>query len=448
VIDRGTWAQFFQRHLLHTACETYEFLRHKWGVPDEAQKYQRQASAMLKDLTLYPLTVEYLGQPEGEPTQVRAADLVNRYPELVSDGGWEAVARSVPERLARGGSWQAVARAWFSPVLPTNTAYGFYARAGSGKVLPKMTGAGVEAAHRVAPLHFGVCEAYAAALSPGGRTTAAAYEQALAPLLPYYATAMWHEAKLVKDDPSHYASLMSRAAAQDPVFHVILGRYEVDHHLDAQAAREFQSAIDQRADAVTVASISGWLANYYFDHGQKEQALAIASAAAQVYSEEGLEAMAGLLDKMGRTEEAESYFEKIRERYGNSTPLQAFYDRHAATSPEYARKMRAGQEELFPAGIHPVALAQLAGKPTHGVLVQGANDLSQRYGLQPGAIIVGLDGKRVDNMPQYMYVRGLSATPMLDLLVYQDGRYQEIHANVPGRQFGLRFVTWPEERSE
>ena len=46
-------------------------------------------------------------------------------------------------------------------------------------------------------------------------------------------------------------------------------------------------------------------------------------------------------------------------------------------------------------------------------------------------------------MEQYRYVRDLKTTPDLDLLVYQDDRYQAIHASLPGRKFNLDFATWP-----
>ncbi len=46
-------------------------------------------------------------------------------------------------------------------------------------------------------------------------------------------------------------------------------------------------------------------------------------------------------------------------------------------------------------------------------------------------------------MNQYTYVRALTTSPEMDLLVYQDGSYQAIHAHLPGRVFNLNFVSWP-----
>lgn len=102
------------------------------------------------------------------------------------------------------------------------------------------------------------------------------------------------------------------------------------------------------------------------------------------------------------------------------------------------------EKEIFPDGIESVTLAQLSGRPKDGVLVHDSNAMSFKCGLKPTAIIVGLDGKRVHNMPQYTYVRAAKTTPTMELLVYQDGQYQELHAVVPGRRFNLNFTTWPE----
>ena len=153
--------------------------------------------------------------------------------------------------------------------------------------------------------------------------------------------------------------------------------------------------------------------------------------------------MAGLLETMGREDEAESYFQKVQERYGNPGPLLGFYGRQAGKNPAYAQKLKAAEHEVFPRGIETATLAQLSGQPADGVRVKEDNELSRRSGLRAGAIIVGLDGKRVHNMDQYDYVRALTADPKMELLVYQHNRYQELHANVPGRQFKLDFSTWP-----
>ena len=172
--------------------------------------------------------------------------------------------------------------------------------------------------------------------------------------------------------------------------------------------------------------------------------MTIAEQMADAYSAKGLETMAGLLEKMGRDQEAESYYQKIQERYEDAGPLDAFYGRLGRTKPAYAAKAQAVERAVFPGGMEAITLAQLSGKPVDGVLVTGENSLSNACGLKSGAIIVGIDGQHVHSMPQYAYVRAMKSTPDLDLLVYQNEHYKAIHAKVPGRHFNLALTTWPQ----
>ncbi len=443
VIDRGIWAQFFQRHLLHAAGGAYDFLQHKWGVPDEARSFRVQMGPLLKPLTLYPLCLGSLGKEDGDALFPRAADLINQHMEWVGDGAWGTMVKGVPLRYAKGGSWQKVIGAWFSPRLPVGTAYGFDWRAEYSKTLPTPGLPELQAVYNVAALKYDVSRLYLNARTPGRLPSPAEFRQTMGLLLAYYLPAITGEAQLVKDDPAQYGALINQAAALNPNYDLVLGRYYVDHRMEPEAAQAYQAAIDHGADAVSVYSSTGWLVNYYYDHGQQARALAIAERGAEVYSFNGLETMASLMERMDRIPEAESYYAKISERYRDARPVNLFYTRQAPTHPEYREKMQAAEKDIFPQGIEDVTLDRLVGKPTKGVVVHGENALSRQFGLKPGAIIVGIDGKRVRNINQYFYVRALKDSPQIDLLVYQDGHYQAISAQVPGRKFNLVFTTWP-----
>ena len=442
VIDRGTWAQFFQRHLLQAANETYNFLQYKYGVPEEAKSFRVQVGPLLKRLTLYPLCLTGLGKEDGDGLFAPAADLLNQHPEWVSDGGWKTVVKTVPVSLARGGSWRTMSREWFSPSLPTGTVYGIDWRVDDGP-LPALDLPALKQAYAIAPLKYSVCRLYVNAMAPGHHPTVAQWRQVMGALPAYYLPAIWGEAWLVQGDPAQYGAAMKRAGALNPNYYLALGKYYVDHSMEPEAAAAYQAAIDQNADPVGVANDCAWLVQYYYHHGQQDRAMTIAQQAAEVYSSEGLATMGRLLESMNRIPEAESYYEKIVERYNDTRAINAFYVRQAPTHPEYAEKMKGAEGQLFPRGMEEVTLAQLSGSPTKGLIVVGENDLSRRFGLKQGAIIVGVDGKRVRNFGQYAYVRALKETPEIDLLVYQDGRYQAIHASVPGRMFNLVFNDWP-----
>ena len=444
VIDPGTWAQFFQRHLLQAANETYHFLEDLWGVKDKAAEFRQQAILQLQDLTLYPLCLDHLGKADSEALAPRAANLWNDHPEWVGDRAWAEIVTTVPSQYAKGGDWSALSETWFSPRLPTGTVYGFDWRMDTDNHLPSPGLPELQKFYGIAPIKYSVCWQYAYALAPDHHPTADQYRRVMGSLPTYYLPAIWAEADLVQDDPVQYGPLMNQVGTLDPIYFLTLGKYYADHHLSAQAAQAYQAAIDHGADAVTVANDSSWLVNYYYDHGQQDHAMAIAQEAAKVYSSRGLETMAKLLERMGRDQEAESYFEKINERYNDPKPLHLFYAREAISHPnEYAEKIKTAQKEIFPQGIPEVTLAQMTGKPGQGVLVHGENEISRQCGLKPDAIVVGLDGKRVRNLAQYTYMRVISTSPIMDLLVYQDGHYQPIHATVPGRRFGLLLTSWP-----
>ncbi len=446
VIDPGAWAQFFQRHLFHAADETYYFLGHKWGVPEEAEKFRAQAAPMLKRLTLYPLCLSTFAKSDGDAVYAQVADLAAHHPEWVSNYAWKTVVKLVPDAYAPDGSWAAVSRRWFSPRLPTGTVYGFDWRTNAGGVLPSVASAEWERYYRIAPLKFSVCSKYADATAPAGRATVEQYQRAVGALLAYYVPAIKEEATLVEGDPLQYGKAMSRAAAVNPNYYLTLGKYDADHRLDLQAAEAYQAAIDRGADTVSVSSKSGWLVNYYYEHGQPERAMAIAQEAAEVYSAGGLATMAELLERMGRLKEAESYYEKIKERYNNGKPLMQFHLRTVSTRPMDPAEMKSMEAKIFPQGIPTVTLAELTGKPARGVLVRDGTELTRSVVLKPGAIVVGLDGKRVANSDQYAYVRALSASPEMDFLIYQDDRYQAIHVSAPKRMLGVRIADWPEQK--
>ena len=152
VIGRGLWAQWFQRHLLQSADETNNFLEKQLGVPDDAKAFRGKVQPFLRGLTLYPLCFAGLGKEDGEALFSRAADLVNGHPEQVGDAAWYEVIKKVPARYATGGAWLPVSEQWFTPRLPTGTAYGFYWREGHGGILPPLDTTELTKLHAIAPL--------------------------------------------------------------------------------------------------------------------------------------------------------------------------------------------------------------------------------------------------------------------------------------------------------
>jgi tetratricopeptide (TPR) repeat protein len=133
------------------------------------------------------------------------------------------------------------------------------------------------------------------------------------------------------------------------------GFYLAEHKLDDEAAAAYRKGIANAGeeDGVAVSNMSEWLVNYEFEHGRKAQALRLAKSAAEVYSYRGLRTMGRLADRMSRFDEAESYFQKIAERYDGKLPLASFYYRRArlAGDTRYGAKLEPLLKEFLPAGV-------------------------------------------------------------------------------------------------
>ena len=54
VINRGIWAQFFQRHLCHAIAQTGDYYANKLGAPDQAQALDHDVDQAYSGLNLYP----------------------------------------------------------------------------------------------------------------------------------------------------------------------------------------------------------------------------------------------------------------------------------------------------------------------------------------------------------------------------------------------------------
>ena len=70
------------------------------------------------------------------------------------------------------------------------------------------------------------------------------------------------------------------------------------------------------------------------------------------------------------------------------------------------------------------------------------SDFSRRAGLQAGDIIVGLDGRRVENLPQYYAVNSFPETEQMKLTVWRGVRF-EVTVTAPNRLMGIEFRTYP-----
>lgn len=437
VIDDGTWALYFQRHLCHIAQRTHVFLSEKWGVHDKAAQFRAGIAKLCGGLTFFPLLQQTgMGAAPDAASQTAATELLSRHPEWIPDAAWGEFARN-------GGPAAALAQSWFSNGLPIGTAYSFYSRVKTVPRVVQMSLAEAEALYAIAPWHYGVARQYLF-VKTRGTPTAGQFHEVMGRFLDFNIAAMLAYSKLVEDDPVLFGNTLAKAAQLDPYYYLRLADYYVKRNMKPEAATAFKAAIKNKANAVAIANRSDWLINYYYEQGKTDDALALARMAAEVYSFKGLKAMADLSEKMGNLSIAEEHFQKIHERYDDVSPLFLFYQRQVAKDPAspLASRMESLLGSTFPEGLKDAALKDFSGPPTSGVLINGKSTLLSKNGLKKGDIITALDGKRVDDFPQYAFVRSLKETPEMELIVYQDGVYRAIKASAPERRFKCSFDTY------
>ena len=54
VIDRGLWAEYFQRHLCQAIADTGDFFANKWGVPENTRELDEKVVPSFSGLKLFP----------------------------------------------------------------------------------------------------------------------------------------------------------------------------------------------------------------------------------------------------------------------------------------------------------------------------------------------------------------------------------------------------------
>jgi tetratricopeptide (TPR) repeat protein len=428
VISRGLWAQFFQRHLCHAIAETGNFFANKWGVPDNTNALDQAVNKAFPTLTLFPYLQLVQQHMRGAPASpVPALAMFTARPESGPDFlAWMKLPPD-PEasRLANA------VNAWFTPPVVHGTAYGAMSRLAAAN----WPDAQIDQFYAIAPLQIRVAQLELKRLY-GTQFTYDQFQKVMGPLLDYDVQALDQAKGAVGLTFDERIEIAEKSASINPDNLFDLARLYQDSHQDDKAAATYQEWFDKGLDRVEISNEMDWLVNYYFDHGQPDKALAIAQDGAEVYSARGLETMMHLQERMGNLAEAESYGQKVQERYKDNSALAQFYQRHAANAG-YQAKFDQLASTVFPDGMKKVALAGLSGPPSVGITFAQTNDAMRAFGLSSDQVVIALDGYAVQTEAQYVFVRALSDSPAMHFIVWDGHAYREIDGNRPGRRFGV-----------
>jgi hypothetical protein len=439
VLDKGLRADFAQRHICHAIYETWRFLADLWGVPDDARGFWTQIEGAFSKLDLFPVITLLRNCPPATvaPYAGRLRGLFADFPERVPDMAW---ARAQTRFANLFPDARKASLAWFTPPILTGTAYRFGARFNQLPNFQSPSREELAAILAAAPLQQSTVVAYLGTL--GRSVDEATLRKVAGPLLEYCLPVIRFAANHAAGDPAVREKLLETGAKINADDADQLARLYLARHEPEKAAAAYQLYVDRASDRVRVANSCDWLVKYYFDHGQQEKAVAIAKMAAEVYSYQGLETYASLLERMADWSGAEENYQKIAERYEDSSPLYLFYKRRQLAGQMLGAKAEEMERRVFPGGLKAAGISDFSDRPRNGVSIDGSNDRTEANGLRPGDVIVAIEGKRVETFEQYLFIRNLSSDPHFRLIIYRDGKYREVAATAEDRRFEVPMTTF------
>jgi tetratricopeptide (TPR) repeat protein len=424
VLDWPVWAAFEQRSLLHVLEEQHLCLAESYGLEREAAQHRESLASRLGGLRLFPFLLRRMAVTPAEFARAvqGARPLLQERPELVTWANWTRIAAQTPYPGVTPTDLPPEGR-WFRPLLPYGTALDYNARLWdrNGRVTEDLALLD-EARHHV--FHVLIRRLYAERRY-GKKPPVSALKSIYGATVEFDRDALVSIADSARDsDAAEFVSAaraMCRLSLDDCV---TLAAYLKDHGDPHGAAREYQRWVDGARDRVKVSNNLEWLVGYYYDHGQKEKALALARGAAEVYSAGGLRTMAMLLERMGQLAEAEEYLRQISERYDHEGDLVEFLVRHRddATCKRCRRSLEEVIARAFPEGPQPVHLNEFGAARPEGVTIgaptgHGSGGVS----LLVGDVIVGIDAVRVNGLRQMRIQNRLSTEPEVKIVYWRRG---------------------------
>lgn len=442
VLGRDLWANRFQRTLVFD-LEMGDRRRFDLNLPGERKAFAEQTRERFGRLEMFPIVMRVQADDAASYRTAMAAlrEMAVRSPEQVTGAHWQLIGTKqdfapLPRDLPDPN-------AWFHPVLPPGTLLDLDHRLVATEMVT-IGPAALAALREQAPYNAALASFAAPRRRPIEKPSAAELAAFYGPLAEFDLHLMSTLSDAAWYDPDDYRKRQGLLCELSADYCLPLGYRLAELGFADEAAVAYRKGLFEARDPVMAANNSRWLVDYYFDHGQMQKAEAVARRAAETYSGPGLFSMARLMERSGRLSEAEEYYRRMQDRYGNASPLAGFYYRqvHVAKKAAYEAKLKEAMALALPTGLEVFDRASLPPTPSDGVVFKGANDNTIRYGIKWGHVIVGLDGYRVRNYDAYDVIRNLSQSPKMKLVVWRGTSYDEIDVEFWDRRFRVDLDTY------
>lgn len=432
------------RHILDSGFQTYRFLKSVWGVPDQAKEFAASLDTKLSGVRTYPLCKLNIQIERGDhnpaPEVVTSiGKLSKETPETIPYDIWKLASKSAaPEELDNPGIW-------FVPLLPFGTTYDYDYRSAPQYTLAELTGM-----KDMNPYNADLVRKYAGAKYDAehpnlklGALWDTQLAEAFGPIIEYNARAQAILSEsLWEDDKEKYAQLAEKMAKGSPDKYYSIGLYYQSRD-PKKAVVAFEKAVSLGRNPVLFANNCDWLVNYYYDHGKKAEAQALAQRAADVYSGQGLMTMASLCERMGKLPEAEDYFKKITERYATKHDLCAFYLRNASKNSVYRTEGDKLLKTLCPGGLKKFDPAVFNAAPTSGTVIKSVSYRTADAGIEYGNVVVGINGYAIKNEMDYQIAIRLPKDATTELNFWQGlKKYKTAKIPVGGYVLGVEVESY------
>ena len=443
VVGPGIFKDITLRHLFMEISRTHFWLRDSWGVPDQDAKFLQQFSEAFHGVPHEKYLSLLLNNPHPDDAPPGAeinADVADLPPGFVYFLSWS-------------GADEKLICSYFAWGIPFNAPSNINDRItlvdsnhpGHGNK-PSTPGGppSYSDLRAMAPDSYSISSwIILTKLTQGGHMTKDEELALLSPYFDYNSNSLAYFRILADKqgdiDDATIEMILRKECALKPEKYFSLGELLRKQGKVDEAAEADRTGVKLSTEQVYVSDSVQSLVEYDFNHNQQDEAMQVAKAASDVYSYRGIETYIWLLCKLNRFDEAEDWERKLQERYGGN-PFPIFYAAHADHYPE---QYKAAEKTLFPDGMLQVTLDSFTEPPKSGIIITESSSVMKTAGLQQGDVLVALDSHPVRNLSTYEFVRALSENPIMDFIIWRNGKYLELKPSLPNRRFESKIKNYP-----